>query len=287
MVTQRGHEYGVFHFFSAKTGLLSEILALEASLSHEHIQELLHLGSVYVDHNRQIEDLTLPLGSYIRVHTKPRRFLAVANLQTDLVANEKDFLVIHKPAGLPVHDSVDNIRENLLRILEKELQIRLFITHRLDVPTEGLILYAKTPEFQKKFNEALTKNRTRKVYRAELLNPHGDSLTPSILTHYMKKSFRAPKEVVNDPLPETQTCQLQILNIETSLQNNLEVEIDLLTGRTHQIRAQMSHVGYPVVNDVLYGAPQIYPDNKIHLTAQQLQFQVDSINYDFRTKKRW
>lgn len=287
MVTQRGHEYGVFHFFSAKTGLLSEILALEASLSQDTIRELFHLGSIYVNHHRQIVDEPFPQGSYIRVHTKPRRFSAKINLQTDLLADEKDFLVIHKPAGFPVHDSVDNIRENLLRTLEEQLKIELFITHRLDVPTEGLILYAKNAEFQKKFNEALTKKRTRKIYRAELCSSEGSPLTPSLITHYMKKSFRAPKELTNEPMINTQECQLKILNIKTSPQNNLEVEIDLLTGRTHQIRAQMSYVGHPVVNDTLYGAPPLSTDNKIHLTAEQLQFEIDNINYNFRTTKRW
>lgn len=298
MIIQRGHEYGVFHFYAKESGLLSKHIADQCLVSIDHAIFLIHFGSVYVNGQRLKEDIQIASSTYIRAHTTPRRFLQMTSQQiSELIQFEsEDFLIIHKPSGLPVHDTVDNCYENLLRCLEGYLKTTLYITHRLDVPTEGLILLAKTTAFQKYFNQLLAQKSVRKIYSAEVENSTQISL-PSRLTHFMKKSLWAPKQIVESPEPETQECQLHILNQKNfSFQNTSRLEIELLTGRTHQIRAQLSFEGLPIVNDILYGAcknetEKLKKTNQklevIHLTAVELEFKMLSKQYQFKTKTSW
>lgn len=298
MIIQRGHEYGVFHFYSKETGLLSKQVADQCLVSIEHAIFLIHFGSVYVNGQRLKEDIQIAGSSYIRAHTTPRRFLQMTSQQISerIQFESEDFIIINKPSGLPVHDTVDNCSENLIRCLEFHLKTPLYITHRLDVPTEGLILFAKTTAFQKYFNQLLAQKSVRKIYSAEVENSR-QFLLPSQLTHFMKKSLWAPKQIVESQEPETQECQLQILNQKNfSEQNTSRLEIELLTGRTHQIRAQLSFIGLPIVNDILYGACKkettnlkkaLQETDAIHLTAVQLEFKSLNKLYQFKTKTSW
>lgn len=288
MVTKRGHEYGVHHFFVSESALLSSVLMQECALSKSKAQELIHLGSIYVNHSRQITDEVIPQTSYVRAHTTPRRFPLQYNSSTDLIFENDNFLVVHKKSGSPVHDSVDNCRENLLRELEQIYKIPLYITHRLDVPTEGLILYAKNLDFQKHFNQLLQQKKVKKIYTAEVENKLQKQI-PDHLIHYMKKSFRAPKELTDHATKDSQHCELKILSQLHRSQTSTDLTIDLITGRTHQIRSQLSFIGHPIIGDTLYCAQQHLNIKKeaIHLTASYLTFESENKKFEFRTETRW
>ncbi|MGE5087325.1 MAG: pseudouridine synthase, partial [Bacillota bacterium] len=191
MQSARGFEYGVKHIISPTSGLVDDVLMQLTELNSQQVHFLLNLGAIYLNHSRLQENSSVSVGDYLRVHTKPRRFpKGDINFQSRVLFENSYFVVANKVSGLPVHGSVDNLKENFQAYLEEALNTKLYITHRLDVPTNGLIVYAKTVEFQTAFNKILIARELKKVYRAIIEGP-----VPSekILKHYMEPSPRAPK----------------------------------------------------------------------------------------------
>ncbi|WII71708.1 RluA family pseudouridine synthase [Bdellovibrio sp. 22V] len=270
MQSARGFEYGVRHIISPQSGRLSDVLLSTLDLDREEITFLLDLGSIYLNHKRVKEDSSVSSGDYLRVHTKPRRFLRDdGNWSERILFQNKHFLVVRKVSGLPVHASVDNIQENLQKYLENALGHELYVTHRLDVPTRGLIVYAKTAEFLSAFNKMLVDREMKKIYRAIV---EGQNISTGVLTHYMEPSPRAPKTVSHEAREGWQNCVLDILAKKVLPENRSELLIHLQTGRTHQIRAQLGYEKHPIVGDHTYGAQKIWEEEKIELEACELSF---------------
>lgn len=279
-ILQRGFEYGVKHILSPRSGALSAILPSTLDISEAEIKNLLSLGAVYVEGTRTLEDIGVAEQTYIRVHTKPRRFPSRdIDWNTRILFKHDDFILINKPAGLPCHASVDNIQENLLAYLHQVTQENFLITHRLDVPTQGLLILARNKEFQKDFNQMLKDRSVRKIYRAVCTK---NSPRLGTYVHYMIDSPRAPK-TLSLSAEDGQRCELEVLSCKAS-ELGFEVDIELLTGRTHQIRAQMSFSGSPLRGDVLYGAEKIYEIDQIDLLAHELRFKHPRSQEEFHFK---
>lgn len=281
MQSARGFEYGVRHIISEDSGPLTDVLLSTLNLDHEQSEKLIQLGSIYVNHKRVSENIFINQKDYLRAHTKPRRFLPNDGLWASrILFDNEHFLVARKISGLPVHASVDNRLENLQAYLEQTLHVPLLVTHRLDVPTQGLIVFAKTSEFQTEFNKMLVERRMNKTYRTLV---EGQDLTPQILKHYMEPSPRAPKKVVREPQENWQECLLEILSVEARENDHSELRIKLITGRTHQIRAQLGCEGHPIVGDFVYGAKKIWSEEKIELEACELEFTdpLTGVEYHF------
>ncbi len=276
-----GFEYGVRHLLSPRSGLISDIIMSNLDLSLTEVEELLQLGSVYLEGQRAQINSPVSEGAYIRVHTKPRRFPAndYPWLEKIIFQNE-NFLVVNKPAGLPVHASVDNTSENLQKYLTDFLKIEIFVTHRLDVPTSGLLVFAKTRDFLSQFNHMLSSRSVKKIYRA---TTEGLGLHSGEFTHYMEPSPRAPKKVQElQPSSAWQECKLRLFDIQNFPdKNQQEVRVELLTGRTHQIRAQLSALGAPICGDVMYGGQKKYSFEQIDLEAESLKF----LDFEFTLKR--
>ncbi|KYG63138.1 RNA pseudouridine synthase [Bdellovibrio bacteriovorus] len=270
MQSARGFEYGVRHIISPRSGPIIDVLVGILEMSASEVLFLLDLGSIYLNHERLNKNSSVSEGDYVRVHTKPRRFVANDGRWRErmLFINEH-FVVVNKISSLPVHASVDNIQENLQSYLANELGGEVFVTHRLDVPTRGLIVYARTQEFQSAFNKLLISREMKKVYRARV---EGVGLQPGLLRHYMEPSPRAPKKVQRHFQEGFQECLLEILDVKEVSVGVSELRIQLLTGRTHQIRAQLSCEGFPILNDHAYGAKKLNDLEAIELEACELEF---------------
>jgi 23S rRNA pseudouridine1911/1915/1917 synthase len=194
-----------------------------------------------------------------------------------LFQNES-FLVLNKPSGIPSHPSVDNALENALTQTSLALKIPLLVTHRLDTLTSGLIVYGKKKSFVKNFNIQMLERHVQKTYIA--LVETADTL-PKRLTHYMDPAPGRPKKLSADSKDDWEVCKMEILDQkEISLQKRW-VKINLLTGRTHQIRAQMAFLNAPVVGDKLYGANTDYRANAIALQSQPIEFTFEGRSMTF------
>lgn len=246
-----------------------------------HAQELLQMGAIYVDGQRCLENLRLPQQMYLRVHSKPRRFQDPGAWDQRIVFETEDFVIVNKPSSLPCHPSVDNIQENLLVFLTRARSEELHLTHRLDVPTSGLLVLARHKNFQSAFNILLAHRELRKIYRAVCV---GHPPATGLHRHYMAPGPRAPKKINRDPGEGGLLCELSILENEILDENEFRTRMQLHTGRTHQIRAQMSFLGAPIRGDGAYGAKKIYTEEKIDLTACELAFTnpLDGRAYEFK-----
>lgn len=287
-IQTRGFEYGVQHFLSSQKGTLHEVLINDLGLDTLFAEELINLGSVYVENQRTTQvSLIIHPQTYLRVHSKPRRYpLEQFHHLFQIIADCPDFVVLDKPTGLPVHATVDNLKENFQSLAESKLNQKLYVTHRLDVPTEGILIFAKNPQAQSLFNELLREKGVLKNYTAVLV---GKEPPRGLWTHFMQPSPRAPKNLSTQAHDSSwQKCELELLEYQNLGFDTFEVRIKLLTGRTHQIRAQTAFMGCPVRYDHLYGAQSHSTKTEtISLCSQELAFDWKGTKYHFRKEKHW
>lgn len=300
MIQNRGFEYGVIHLRNEIAGLLTESLATQLNLPSSEIQRLLNFGAIYLENKRITQNTDLKLNDYLRIHTRPRSFNRKVIWPEQIFWQNEDFIVVDKPSGIPCHSTVDNLYENVQAQLEATLARPVFLTHRLDVPTSGLLVYGKTTTAQSDFNRALNQSEVSKIYEAIVELPaelpvelptkrpeelptgnlptdsSDENILPPLGTqiHYMEPSPRAPKKVHDHEAPGYLRCELIILAAE-KIGNQAHIKIELKTGRTHQIRTQLSHLGFPIVGDTQYGAQALTPAkpwDEIKLRATQIKW---------------
>ncbi|MBY0372153.1 RluA family pseudouridine synthase, partial [bacterium] len=249
----------IWHYVAKEATSVSAVLQNHFSLDPQQSGDLLRLGAIYSNKRRVFEDRPLAKGAYLRLHLKPKRFAVdKVDWHTSRVRETSDFLIVHKPAGIPLHASLDNAVENVLERLREETRQPLYVTGRLDTPVAGLVVLAKTPDFQKRFNHLLAHREVVKQYRALSEN----AVPVGKLVHYMAPSERAPRQVSTEQTPGSQICELEVHSGEALDFDGRRVWESLLTlhtGRTHQIRAQLGAIGSPILGDRMYGSRAGYP----------------------------
>lgn len=268
----------VKHFEVQQTNLLSEILYDEFLVNSKDFKTLIDFGAIYVNNERQIKDGFVFQNSILRVHLRPRRYDCDYQWESLIVFENSFCLVLNKPSGIPSHPSVDNAIENALTQVSLARKYQLFITHRLDTLTSGLIVYAKKNSFSKNFNTQLQERTIRKKYVALI---ESSQKLPSRLTHYMNPAAGTPKKLSNEAFENWPLCELGILEQKEVSKNVSWIKINLLTGRTHQIRAQLSYLHTPIVGDNLYGAKLPFHKNTIALRSCEIEFDCNDERLKF------
>ena len=144
------------------------------------------------------------------------------------------------------------------------------VVHRIDRPVGGLVIFAKTSKALERLNKMLREGEINKTYWAIVEGK--PQLKEGTLRNYLKSDGRINKTFVtseNDP-----EGKVSILNYKTVAEGERYsvLEINLLTGRKHQIRAQLSAIGHPIKGDLKYGAKRSNPDGSISLLAKNISF---------------
>lgn len=144
------------------------------------------------------------------------------------------------------------------------------VTHRLDRPTSGVVVFAKTSKALSRLNDMFRNGEIDKTYWAIVRNrPPKESDT---LVHYLIKNEKTNKSTAyTTEKPHTKRAVLHYKMIASS-QNYFLLEVDLETGRHHQIRSQLAHLGCPIKGDLKYGAPRSNTDGSISLHARSISF---------------
>ena len=164
----------------------------------------------------------------------------------------------------------DVVKEYIKEKYNKPGEVFLGVVHRLDRPTSGVIIFARTSKALERLNKMLRERTISKTYWAVVKN------TPlkekDSLIHFLKKNPKNNKSTVFTK--ETDASKKAILHYSVikKLDNYSLLEIDLETGRHHQIRAQLAYIGSPIKGDLKYGASRSNKDGSIHLHARKISF---------------
>ena len=162
------------------------------------------------------------------------------------------------------------VKEYIKDKYNKPGEVFLGVVHRLDRPTTGIVVFARTSKALTRLNELFKNRETQKTYWAIVKKK--PQKTEDKLVHFLKRNEKnnTSKAHTNE-VPESKLASLDYRIIK-ELTHYFALEINLHTGRHHQIRAQLSSIGSPIKGDLKYGFDRSNPDGGIHLHARQLVF---------------
>lgn len=199
------------------------------------------------------------------------------HIDQQIVFEDNHLLIINKKAGQLVQGDktgdaslLDLIKDFIKKRDQKPGNVFLGLVHRIDRPTSGLVIYAKTSKALTRLTQMVKNREIKKTYWAVVQKtaiPQSQRLV-----HYLQKNEKTNKATVF--IKQTDNAKESILNYQIIkvLDNFQLLEIDLETGRHHQIRAQLSKIGAAIKGDLKYGAARSNPDGGIHLHARKLEF---------------
>ena len=199
------------------------------------------------------------------------------NIASQIVFEDNHLLIINKKAGQLVQGDktgdaslLDLIKDFIKKRDQKPGNVFLGLVHRIDRPTSGLVIYAKTSKALSRLTQMVKNREIKKTYWAVVAK----EMIPQNqrLVHYLLKNEKTNKSTVF--IKPTENAKESILNYQVIkiLDNFQLLEIDLETGRHHQIRAQLSKIGVAIKGDLKYGSSRSNPDGGIHLHARRLEF---------------
>ncbi len=162
------------------------------------------------------------------------------------------------------------VKEYIKDKYNKPGEVFLGVVHRLDRPTTGIVVFARTSKALTRLNELFSNRETQKTYWAVVKN---EPQKPEYnLVHFIKRNEKnnTSKAHIKE-VPDSKRASLEY-KVIAILDNYFVLEINLHTGRHHQIRAQLQAIGCPIKGDLKYGFDRSNPDGGIHLHAQKLVF---------------
>jgi len=199
------------------------------------------------------------------------------SIERQILYQDNHLIIVNKlPSQIVQGDKTGD--EPLSEILKKYIkekyhkpgEVFLGVVHRLDRPVSGVVLFARTSKALSRLNEMLKERTIKKIYWAVVKNPPPEKT--GHLIHYLFRDEKKNKSfIVSENRKDAKKAEL-IYHLLKSSDNYHLLEIELLTGRHHQIRAQLAHIGCPVKGDLKYGFPRTNPDASIHLHSRRIKF---------------
>lgn len=162
------------------------------------------------------------------------------------------------------------VKQYLKEKYNKPGNVFIGVTHRLDRPVSGLVVFAKTSKALPRLNEMFRNGEVKKTYWAIVKECPKE--TEGELVHYLVRNEKQNKSYAYDK--EVKLSKKAVLHYKLigHSQNYYLLEVDLKTGRHHQIRCQLAKMGCPIKGDLKYGSPRSNPDGSICLHARTVQF---------------
>lgn len=195
----------------------------------------------------------------------------------EVIYEDNHLLIVNKVPGEIVQGDktgdrplVEELKEWLKAKYNKPGNVFCGVVHRLDRPVGGLVIFAKTSKALARLNEMFRNGEVKKTYWA--ITRNAPPKQEDTLTHYItsvernNKSYASPIEKKG-----SQKAILSYRHIASSERYHL-LEINLMTGRKHQIRVQLSSIGCPIKGDLKYGDKRSNPDGSISLIAHRIEF---------------
>lgn len=238
---------------------LDRYVAQRLELSRTRVQKLLEEGHVTIDGQGARKSTLLEAGQRVRVEVPPPSSVSMEpeDLPLEIVYQDRCLAVVNKPAGMVVHPAPGHRSGTMVHALLYHIRdlsgvggrLRPGIVHRLDRDTSGLLVVAKTDEAHLALSDALKRREIKRIYTA-LAWGH---LKESPMT-IDAPIGRDPKNRKRMAVVEDGRNAVTRVRVAERWERADLLDVALKTGRTHQIRVHLSHIGHPVVGDALYGA---------------------------------
>lgn len=202
-------------------------------------------------------------------------------MNVQIVYEDNHLIAVNKPAGVLVQGDEtgdEPLSEAIKRYIkvqyDKPGEVFLGVIHRLDRPVSGVVVFARTSKALERMNKLFHDRQVRKTYWA-VTAQRPDPLQGK-LTHYMVKDHeRNIAKALERPSNRHKDAKYAELDYEMIMQSGSHclLEVHPLTGRPHQIRAQLAKIGCPIRGDVKYGFPSAQPEGHIYLHCRALAFE--------------
>ena len=194
-----------------------------------------------------------------------------------VVYEDNHIIIVNKHSGEIVQGDKtgdkplsDTVKEYIKQKYNKPGNVFLGVVHRLDRPVSGLVVFAKTSKALSRLNDMFRTGDVHKTYWA--IVKRRDIAMEGTLTDWLTRNERQNKSYAHErEVPGAKKAVLKY-KVRAVADNYMLIEVKLLTGRHHQIRCQLSHMGCPIKGDLKYGAPRSNPDGSISLLSRRVEF---------------
>lgn len=255
---------------NGKEQKLSKLISDELGVGYNQIQKFIRNKDVKVDGKRVSKDVDLIKGELIEIYFNEKPL--------EIVYENNDIVIILKPKNIETIS--ENGETDLLEKVSKQLNLKLYAVHRLDRNTIGLVIFAKNIDAKKSLDIAIKNRKLEKFYIAKVcgeINKNEEKLTA-----FLKKDDKKSLVFVSDKnLSGYEEIKTNYKKVQSDGEFSI-LEVELVTGKTHQIRAHLSHIGYPILGDEKYGNTEInkkYKKKYQCLCSYKLKFKFDKNDY--------
>ena len=240
----------------------------ETELTRSHIQKLIEDGLVLVDGSSIPKNYKLRGNEYIELeYPLPAPCRAEAeDISLEIVYEDEDIIVVNKPGGMVVHPAAGNPTGTLVNALLHHCGdslsgiggvVRPGIVHRIDKDTSGLLVVAKNDAAHLSLAEQIKEHKVSRVYYALAIGRIDENRTVDLPIG--RHPTDRKKMAVTTKNSKNAVTHIEVLERFPSL---TYIRCILETGRTHQIRVHLSHIGHPLLGDFVYGSPKLPMNQK-------------------------
>ena len=236
------------------------------------VQKLFRKREIKIAKVPQKIDSKIPANSTVEIFLPdPRRFFTELT-GNSIISEDKNVIAFAKRAGLATHAGVGTRGDDLRSCAEILLNLKLIVVHRIDRATSGVVIFAKNSTAARKFENAF---RERKVFKKYFAVVSGIPKTASGEINFPLKKVGQKMEIVERGLA-AQT----FWKVAKRGKNSALLEVEITTGRTHQIRVHLAAVGLPVVGDPIYSGRAVAGGSRMFLHSAELKI----LEYNFQAE---